>query len=133
MDSWISDCIPADDLAVLPDGRVALPGETLRPIPARARPQRGRPMECFYCGKKLVPVEKDKNGNGRVKSDSVTKDHLQPKARGGAGLHSNKVDACKECNFDKASLTLEEYRVVVAFRKKLIRPVGLLRFPGELP
>lgn len=89
-------------------------------------------MKCFYCGIELYSIEKNENGMGRVRKDSITMDHLLPASRGGAGMHNNKVACCARCNFDKGSLTLEEYRVVIAYRRKLL-PSGdyLPRFPGE--
>jgi len=74
-------------------------------------------IPCFYCGE-LIPRNK------------ITKDHKQPQSRGG-GAHGNLVKACKPCNCDKGALTLEEYRLVVAFRKGKVRQV-VMPFPGEM-
>lgn len=72
---------------------------------------------CFFCGLDVLITK-------------ITKDHLLPKSRGGGG-GANLVGCCQPCNSDKGSLTLEEYRLVIAFRKGMI--VGaVMPFPGEL-
>lgn len=76
-----------------------------------------RPNFCFYCGKK-------------IKFAGATKDHVRPISKGGSKHTNNLVWACFDCNQDKGNLLLEEYRVVLAFRK------GYLwtnyPFPGEI-
>lgn len=51
--------------------------------------------ECVYCGK------------GERKN--LTLDHVIPQSKGGPNTWYNLVTACKKCNNEKASLTLEEY------------------------
>ena len=51
--------------------------------------------ECVYCGK------------GERKN--LTLDHVIPQSKGGPNTWDNLVTACKKCNNEKASLTLEEY------------------------
>jgi len=74
-------------------------------------------IPCFYCGE-LIPKNK------------ITKDHLLPQSRGG-GAHGNLVKACKPCNGGKGSLTLEEYRLVIAYRKGMVGH-AVMPFPGEM-
>jgi len=81
---------------------------------------------CFYCSKLLIKFASKKHRV--VPPNARSKDHLTPICRG--GRDSKKVTCCEECNNDKARLTLEEYRVVVAFRKGMINESNLL-FPGE--
>tara|TARA_B110000046_G_scaffold154358_1_gene164269 strand:+ start:2510 stop:3019 length:510 start_codon:yes stop_codon:yes gene_type:complete len=50
---------------------------------------------CVYCGN-------DKRKN-------LTIDHVVPQSKGGPNTWDNLVSACKRCNNQKASLTLEEY------------------------
>ncbi len=70
---------------------------------------------CYYCHCELVPGS---NRKGVAQPDNTaTRDHLIPVARGGKGIRGNKVDACMACNQDKGRLTLEEYQVVLAYRK----------------
>lgn len=46
---------------------------------------------CFYCDR---PVSK-----GRHNGDLMeTVDHIIPKSQGGAGMHHNRVIACRRCN-----------------------------------
>lgn len=52
-------------------------------------------FECVYCGK-----------NERK---NLTLDHVIPQSKGGPNSWDNLVTACKKCNNEKASLTLEEY------------------------
>src|SRR5579863_2101593 len=73
---------------------------------------------CFYCGKELSRKKK-------------TRDHMQPKSRNGSSQPRNIVDACRKCNQLKGSLTLEEFRLVIAYQKGLQKPATML-FPGEL-
>jgi len=73
---------------------------------------------CFYCGKSLSRKTK-------------TKDHVQPKSRNGSPTsRRNIVDACHPCNQLKGCLTLEEFRVVCAYRAGYIKKAKM-RFPGE--
>ena len=72
---------------------------------------------CFYCGKELSRKKK-------------TRDHKQPKSRNGSGGNGNIVDACRKCNQLKGCLTLEEFRLVVAYQRGLVKPATML-FPGE--
>lgn len=72
---------------------------------------------CFYCGKPLSRKKK-------------TRDHMQPKSRNGSGANRNIVDACRTCNQLKGCLTLEEFRLVIAYQKGLIGRAEML-FPGE--
>ena len=73
---------------------------------------------CYYCGRKLT-------------RQKATKDHMIPQSKGGSDLRSNIVDACRTCNGSKGNLTVEEFRLVMAFRAVVInRPA--FKFPGEL-
>lgn len=76
---------------------------------------------CFFCDRRLT-------------FKTFSQDHLLPKSRQGTDNPKNIVDACRKCNQDKGSLTLPEYRAVVAFRlgrvpKKILAKVS---FPGEI-
>jgi 5-methylcytosine-specific restriction endonuclease McrA len=73
---------------------------------------------CFYCDRLLSRTKK-------------TRDHLQPKSRSGSNKPSNIVSACRQCNNLKGCLTLEEFRVVVAYRFGLVKELNF-KFPGEL-
>lgn len=78
--------------------------------------------KCWYCGVRFSHAHK---------AWRKTIDHLTPKCRGGDDVSSNIVESCQSCNGDKGSMTLEEYRLVIAFRRKLIAQTGALEFPGE--
>ena len=85
--------------------------------------------QCFYCGTVLVAVGNSPNRR--------TTDHLVPKSRGGdVGVH-NLRDACKLCNNDKGHLDVEEYRLVMAYRRGILRGTDVpslmrkFRFWGE--
>jgi 5-methylcytosine-specific restriction endonuclease McrA len=73
---------------------------------------------CYYCGKLL----------SRRKA---TKDHVIPRSKGGSDSTQNIVDACRDCNKEKGCLTIEEFRVVMAFRQGALKPPKAFRFPGE--
>lgn len=74
--------------------------------------------ECFYCGKEISRKNK-------------TADHVVPTSRGGSNSPRNKVDCCKPCNNLKGCLDLEEFRLVMAYRKGIIGKAKML-FPGEI-
>lgn len=66
----------------------------------------------------------------RGRSDhQKTRDHKQPKCRGGKYETGNIVLACYKCNTEKGKLTSEEYRAVLAFRRNVERTA--FRFAGE--
>lgn len=73
---------------------------------------------CFYCDRTLSRQKK-------------TRDHVQPVSRNGSNSPKNIVDACRQCNNLKGCLTLEEFRVVMAFRLGLVKNPRF-KFPGEL-
>jgi 5-methylcytosine-specific restriction endonuclease McrA len=73
---------------------------------------------CFYCDRALSRAKK-------------TRDHLQPKSRNGSSHSHNIVDCCRQCNLLKGCLTLEEFRVVIAYRRGIIDNPKF-KFPGEL-
>jgi len=74
---------------------------------------------CFYCGKALSRRR-------------ATKDHVIPLSKGGGNSQKNIVDACRKCNSEKGCLTIEEFRVVMAYRQGLVRLPKSFRFPGEI-
>lgn len=50
---------------------------------------------CLYCGQRFAAAE-------------LSRDHVMPRARGGADTWENVVTACKRCNHHKACRTPEE-------------------------
>lgn len=81
---------------------------------------------CFYCD---VLVYKKIKHRSKKAFPMATDDHVVPRSRG--GYQSRLVDCCEDCNNAKAALTLEEYRVLLAFRYGYISGVEF-KFPGEL-
>lgn len=79
---------------------------------------------CFYCGRAVwkVPFKSHQKPN----LDALTKDHVYPKSKGGV----ETVPACCACNHDKTNLSLEEYRVIRAFRAGLL-PLPEYKFAAE--
>lgn len=67
-------------------------------IPAKLRKQvvQSKGTSCHYCGKFV-----DK---------AMHLDHVVPFSRGGETTYENLVPACKFCNIDKLSMTVEEWR-----------------------
>ena len=61
-----------------------------------------------------------------------TKDHVVPRCQDERpkGTRRVKVDACYGCNQDKGGLTLEEYRLIVAFRAG-VQPMSDVLFNAE--
>jgi 5-methylcytosine-specific restriction endonuclease McrA len=73
---------------------------------------------CFYCDRVLSRKKR-------------TKDHMQPRSRNGSNSLRNIVDACRTCNCLKGCLSVNEFRVVMAYRLGLIKDTPY-EFPGEL-
>jgi len=75
-------------------------------------------FECVYCGCSTQKL--------------LTLDHVIPQSKGGKNTWDNLVTACKQCNSEKADLTLEEYGKEIPEPK---RPhyLMLLRAVHEIP
>jgi len=75
---------------------------------------------CYYCGVVLTPIVTERYVPNPPTMKTL--DHVIPKCRGGEARRdgANVVAACFACNNDKARLTLDEYRVVVAYRNGLV-------------
>lgn len=83
---------------------------------------------CHYCG-----CEVFKGSKARAhRRPLLTRDHIIPKSRTKGSSNYDTVPACVFCNSEKGSLTIEEYRVVLAFRYGYINGVKF-QFPGEQP
>lgn len=86
---------------------------------------------CYFCGVQLVSAPQAEI-MGRTPPDNfITEEHLIPRRHGGTRGKGNTVWACKKCNEDKANLKLEEYRVVIAYRRGLLNAFTLVKFWGE--
>ena len=76
---------------------------------------------CPYCGRKMDRTNRPAHCNPRW----PTIDHKVPRSRGGSDHISNLVWACRECNEEKGSMTVEEYmefrRVVEGVHGRLMR------------
>lgn len=81
---------------------------------------------CHYCG---CEVFKGSRQNSR-KRPLLTRDHIIPKSRTKGSSNYETVPACVACNSEKGGLTIDEYRVVLAFRYGYISGVDYT-FPGE--
>ena len=75
-------------------------------------------FRCFYCDRMLSYSKK-------------TRDHLTPRSRNGSNQSNNIVNACRTCNCLKGQLTLDEFRMVIAYRHGLVDEPKF-KFPGEL-
>ena len=72
---------------------------------------------CFYCGKVLT-------------RKTATTDHKRALSLGGSAGKQNRVDCCHSCNTRKGCLTYEEFRIVSAFVKGLVKTK--MKFFGEI-
>jgi len=85
---------------------------------------------CFYCG--MIVRHLTIAGRQTTPQHHRTRDHKVPKARGGLKSPDNIVTACLKCNTDKGTLTVEEYRLVLAHRRGLVQSAEhILKFAGE--
>lgn len=57
--------------------------------------------KCFYC-------------NTPLNDTNRTKDHVVPKKLGGILSNDNKVYACRDCNYLKKDMTLEEFKLFLS-------------------
>ena len=82
---------------------------------------------CAYCGKKI-----------EIRKMQV--DHIHPIHRGGVNETSNYRPACRQCNFYKSTLTIEDFREQLStipkrlekqFILRLALAYGLIEFTGE--
>lgn len=58
---------------------------------------------CHYCGVEASVT------NARSHPRHLEKDHLIPVSRGGSDAIENVVVACRACNMDKGTMTVDEY------------------------
>mgnify|MGYP001611722982 CR=1 FL=1 len=65
---------------------------------------------CFYCGGRLVRTPNS------LTTNQATIDHIVPASRGGTDENKNLVAACRRCNSQKHTKTLDEYRIWLAER-----------------
>lgn len=71
---------------------------------------------CWYCGRECT-------------RSGQTRDHVVPRSEGGRGV---TVLACGRCNRLKASLSVEEFRLVLAYRRgKIGSAKEAFQFWGE--
>lgn len=63
---------------------------------------------CCYCGVQMLIREK----RDPPHPQRLTRDHVVPRSKGGRLI----VECCSKCNLDKGILSLEEFRLVLAYR-----------------
>ncbi|MFZ5722500.1 MAG: HNH endonuclease [Pseudomonadota bacterium] len=76
------------------EGRLIAPYRTIPPLTNSSLFRRDQNI-CLYCGKQLFDRD-------------LTRDHIQPRSRGGRDHWLNVVTACRRCNQHKGSRTPEE-------------------------
>ncbi|MET8687949.1 HNH endonuclease [Streptomyces sp. NPDC004732] len=71
----------------------------------------GGSYRCDYCKQKVERRgSQDANGNSIPgRPDDAQIDHIEPKASGGHGGAHNGAVACRRCNRDKSTKTIEEW------------------------
>lgn len=69
---------------------------------------------CFYCGAGLVPYHNQETLG--YPPERMVVEHMQPVSRGGTDELNNLIASCPQCNHQKASLTVHEYRIFMAIR-----------------
>ena len=70
-----------------------------------------RGKRCHYCDRKLA---KPREPRQKIRSDHATRDHVQPKSRGGTLV----VPCCQACNDLKADMTSSEWYAFIAATPK---------------
>ena len=79
------------------DGRLVVPQRSVPPLTNRALFRRDRNL-CLYCA-------------GHFQDTELTRDHVQPRSRGGEDTWDNVVAACKRCNHQKGHRLLAETKL----------------------
>ncbi|MFF7688566.1 HNH endonuclease [Streptomyces syringium] len=71
----------------------------------------GGDCKCDYCGQEVERrLSREANGNAnKVRPDDAQIDHIEPRARGGHGSAHNGAVACRRCNRDKSTKTMEDW------------------------
>lgn len=59
---------------------------------------------CAYCG------------SGLPEHDAAL-DHIIPKSKGGTNSEANLIPACRSCNSSKKDMSLEDFRLFMAYKK----------------
>jgi 5-methylcytosine-specific restriction endonuclease McrA len=76
--------------------------------------------KCWYCGKDFSAFKTRDERNMLNINEFPTVEHQIPQSRGGHEGADNVVTACKRCNSEKGTKTLEEYRRY----RRLLHPAG---------
>ena len=63
--------------------------------------------ECCYCG---VVLDFERKPRGQGVGHGATVEHVVPISQGGAHVWANVALACRDCNFGKGSMSLEDWR-----------------------
>lgn len=84
------------------------------PIPKKKKRKKG---QCCYCRVKL-------------NESNYTKEHLHPKSKGGKIIKP----CCRECNSEKADMTLIEYREYLIMKRAMATPgtINHIRFHKKI-
>lgn len=95
------------------------------------------PASCWYCGVSLTPtVRPPFKRKVPYPRTMATWDHVLPRVmsgKTGAPSKEDCVPACLNCNETKGLLSLEEFRIVIGFRRNAENwHSGGHRFHGEL-
>ncbi|MFG3117513.1 polymorphic toxin-type HINT domain-containing protein [Streptomyces sp. NPDC048197] len=71
----------------------------------------GGEYQCDYCGQTVERrASRDANGNAiKGRPDDAQIDHVEPRASGGHGGAHNGAVACRRCNRDKSTKTMEDW------------------------
>lgn len=67
----------------------------------------GGVLKCEYCGRDVVRRPSESGVPGRP--DDAQIDHIEPRAGGGHGGAHNGAVACRQCNRDKSTKTVEQW------------------------
>lgn len=92
------------------DTRFPVPSQILLKTMVRSRPRKVPQLtqknlfirdsyRCVYCGRHRLELKDN---------ESLTRDHVIPKDKGGKDIWTNVVTACKTCNNRKANYSLDE-------------------------
>lgn len=74
--------------------------------PKKTKSKRHKSGVCCYCEVQL-------------NKSNYSKDHLIPRSKGGRNKLNNTKDCCKDCNSEKADMTLERYIEYLHFTNQI--------------
>jgi hypothetical protein len=79
---------------------------------------------CWYCGVQLDASPMYGDSGSAPASNSYVVDHATPRIAGGKNEIGNYLPACWECNCSKGGRTVEQFRIILAWRRAGVKALA---------